>query len=57
MEMYNPPHPGRVLKDALEGMPMTVTEFAAHIGVSRVQLSRVVNCRAAITPELSIRLS
>ena len=57
MEMYNPPHPGRVLKDALEGIPMTVTEFAAHIGVSRVQLSRVINCRAAITPELSIKLS
>lgn len=57
MEMYNPPHPGEVLKDALEGIPMSVTEFAAHIGVSRVQLSRVINGRAAVTAELSMKLS
>ena len=55
--MYNPPHPGEVLKDALEGIPMSVTAFAAHIGVSRVQLSRVVNGKAAITAELSMKLS
>ena len=57
MEMYDPPHPGEVLKDALEGIPMTVTNFAAHIGVSRVQLSRVINGKAAITAELSMKLS
>jgi addiction module HigA family antidote len=57
MEMYNPAHPGAVLKDALEGLPMTVSEFAAHIGVSRNTLSRIVNERAAITPEMSLKLS
>jgi addiction module HigA family antidote len=57
MRMYNPPHPGKTLKEALESIPMTVTEFAAHIGVSRVTLSRVINGRAGITPEMSIKLS
>lgn len=57
MRMYNPPHPGRIVKDALAAIPMSVTEFAAHIGVSRVTLSRVLNCRAAITPDMSIKLS
>ena len=57
MEMYNPPHPGAVLKDILENVPMTVGEFAAHIGVSRNTLSRILNEHAAITPEMSIRLS
>lgn len=57
MQMYNPPHPGRILKDALENIPMSVTAFAAHIGVSRVALSRVINERAGITPEMSIKLS
>jgi addiction module HigA family antidote len=57
MEMYNPAHPGAVLKDALEGLPMTVGEFAAHIGVSRNTLSRIINERAAITPEMSLKLS
>lgn len=57
MPMFNPPHPGRIIKDGLEAIPMTITDFAAHIGVSRVQLSRVVNCRAGITAELSIKLA
>ena len=55
--MFNPPHPGRILKEALESIPMSVTDFAAHIGVSRVALSRVINCRAGFTPEMSIRVS
>jgi antitoxin HigA-1 len=57
MEMYNPAHPGAILKDALEGVPMTVGEFAAHLGVSRNTLSRILNERASVTPEMSIRLA
>jgi addiction module HigA family antidote len=57
MQMYNPPHPGRILKDALQNIPMSVTAFADHIGMSRVALSRVINERAGITPEMSIKLS
>jgi addiction module HigA family antidote len=57
MQMFNPPHPGEVLKDALGCVPMTLTEFAAYIGVARSTLSRVLNGRAGITPEMSIRLS
>ena len=56
MEMYNPPHTGGILKEALEHVPATVTDFAAHLGVSRVTLSRVLNCRAGITAEMSIRI-
>lgn len=56
MEMYNPPHPGQILKGALEHVPTTVTDFAAHLSVSRVTLSRVLNCRAGITPEMSIKI-
>ena len=56
MPMHNPPHPGLVLKDALENMPITVTEFAAHLGVSRVTLSRVLNGHAGVTAEMSIRI-
>jgi addiction module HigA family antidote len=55
--MHNPPHPGRIIKEAVEALPMTVTAFAAHVGVSRVALSRVLNEKAAVTPEMSIRIS
>ncbi|MCL2660228.1 MAG: HigA family addiction module antitoxin [Acidobacteriaceae bacterium] len=55
--MYNPPHPGRILKDAIINIPMSVTEFAGHIAVGRVTLSRVINQKAGITARLSMRIS
>ena len=54
-EMYDRAHPGRILRDYLEGM--NITHFAKHIGVSRVTLSRVLNCRGGVTAEMSMRLS
>jgi len=57
MQMHNPPHPGRIIKEAVEALPMSVTGFAAHIGVSRVALSRVLNQKAGVTPEMSIKIS
>lgn len=57
MPLQNPPHPGGILKDAVEAIPMTLTEFADHIGMSRVALSRVVNCRSGISAELSVKLN
>ena len=57
MRMYDPPHPGEIIKEALDNIPISVTAFAAHIGVARGTLSRVLNGRAGITPEMSIRIS
>lgn len=55
--MFNPPHPGRILKeDLLPELGLGVTQAAAQLGVSRVALSRVVNSRAAISAEPAIRL-
>jgi addiction module HigA family antidote len=57
--MHNPPHPGAVLKDTVLRADggLSVTEFAKHLGVSRVALSRVLHGRAAISAELAIRLA
>lgn len=53
--MFNPPHPGEILREFLpEGM--TVEEVAQRLGVSRVQLSRVLNGRSAISAEMAIRI-
>lgn len=55
--MFNPPHPGEVLRDGVfEGTDMTVTAFAQRIGVSRVALSRVLNGSAAVSPDMALRL-
>jgi len=55
--MLNPPHPGEVLKyDVIEDAGLTVNEAALRLGVSRVTLSRVLNCHAAVSPSLAVRL-
>ncbi len=61
----NPLHPGRLLKDGYvdadpdfpEDQPgMTVGEAAAKIGVSRGNLSRVLNERGPVTIDLALKL-
>jgi addiction module HigA family antidote len=54
-KMYNPPHPGTVLREWLEGI--SVTEAARRLGVTRVALSRVLNGSAGISPDMDLRLS
>lgn len=55
-KMQNPPHPGAMLRDILPAMELTITEAAAQLGVTRAALSRVVNERAAISPEMALRI-
>jgi antitoxin HigA-1 len=58
MQMYNPPHPGQVLRElCLEPLGLTVTEAAEGLGVTRKTLSAVLNGRAGINPEMALRLS
>jgi len=46
MPMKNPPHPGlSVRHDCLEPLGLTVTEAASKLGISRKQLSDIVNGR------------
>ncbi len=55
--MFNPPHPGETLKDdVLPALGLSVTDAAAQLGVTRAALSRVLNGRAAISPEMALRL-
>ena len=57
MPMKNPPHPGfSVRHDCLEPLGLSVTEAAKKLGVSRKQLSDVVNGHSGISPEMAIRL-
>lgn len=58
MRMHNPPHPGQILKeDVLPELGLTVGELAAHLGVSRPHLSRVLNGHAGISADVDLRLS
>ena len=56
-DMHNPPHPGETLRDdVLPALELTVTEAARQLGVSRAALSRVLNGRAVISPDIALRL-
>jgi len=57
MAMHNPAHPGEVLKELIiDAMELSVTDTAKHLGVSRKTLSKVVNGKGAVTPEMAVRL-
>ena len=57
MPMIDPPHPGHsVRENCLEPLGLSVTEAARVLGVARHTLSRVLNGRAGISPEMAIRL-
>jgi len=55
MRMHNPPYPGSVLRDYLG--PVSVTDAARHLGVTRVALSHLLNGSAGISAEMALRLS
>lgn len=58
MRMHNPPHPGEILKeDVLPELGLTVGAFAAHLGITRPHLSKLLNRHAGITAEMDIRIS
>ncbi len=53
-----PTHPGKILKeDYLEPLSITITELSKVLSVSRKTLSKIVNERASVTPEMALKLS
>ena len=55
--MRDHPHPGELLReDILIPLGIEVTEAAHRLGMSRSSLSRVINGRAGISPDLAVRL-
>jgi addiction module HigA family antidote len=55
MRMHNPPHPGLVLREYLRDL--AVTKSAAHLRITRVTLSRVLNGKGGISAAMAIRLA
>ena len=55
MRMHNPPHPGRVLREYLGDIG--VSTAAAHLRVTRVTLSRVLNAKGGISANMALRLA
>jgi addiction module HigA family antidote len=56
MPMKNPAHPGRLIKDDLEALGVSIADAAKALGVSRMQLYRVVNGESSVSPDMAVRL-
>ena len=56
MPMYNPAHPGAILRDSVEEIGWTITECARRLGVARNTLSRLLNERIGISPAVALGL-
>ncbi len=57
MSMHDPSHPGEILKELIvDPLGLTITVVAKHLNVSRKTLSKILNGRGAITPEMAVRL-
>ena len=53
-----PTHPGEVLlEDVIKPLGLTVSEAAKNLGVSRKTLSELVNQKAALSPEMALRIA
>ena len=53
-----PAHPGRILRNNhLDPLSMTITDLADILRVSRKTVSKIVNERGPITPDIALPLS
>ncbi len=55
--IHTHPHPGEILRETVfEPLEISVTEAAERLAMSRVALSRVLNGKAGVSPDLALRL-
>ncbi len=58
MSMHNPPHPGEFVRATyIEPFDISIRSLAESLGVSPSTLTRIVNGRSGISPEMALRLS
>ncbi len=57
IRMKNPGHPGGFIKsEIVEALGLSVTQAAQVLGVTRPALSALLNERAALSPEMALRI-
>jgi addiction module HigA family antidote len=56
MPMFNPPHAGEGIR-AYMGDTITVSALARHLGMTRANLSMILNGRMSISAAVALKLS
>lgn len=57
MMMHNPPHPGEILREYINGLSKTVTEVAEGLASSRKHISLILNGHSGISAEMALKLA
>lgn len=63
MTMFDPAHPGELIRETLAGIreetgqKLTVLHVAEGLGTTRKTLSAIINGKQSVTPEMSLRLA
>src|ERR1700760_3513349 len=63
MTMFNPAHPGELIRETIEGLreetgqPFTIEEVAKGLQNTRKTLSAIINGKQSVTPEMALKLS
>ncbi len=52
-----PAHPGEIVQEYMEGLGLTVSALAAHLKITRANLSRMIHGKAGVSAEMALRLS
>lgn len=55
--IFNPTHPGAILKEELDYLTISVSQFAQRIDEDPMYFKSVVEEKAPITPELAEKIS
>jgi len=63
MAMFNPPRPGELIRETIDGVAeetgkkLTVEEVVRGLGTTRNTLSAIINGKQSVTPEMALRLA
>lgn len=63
MAMFNPAHPGELIRETIDGISeetgkrLSIEEVAAGLSTTRKTLSAIINGKQSVTPEMAIKLS
>jgi addiction module HigA family antidote len=63
MQMFDPAHPGELIRETLEGLQeetgkrLTIEQVATGLGTTRKTLSAIINGKQGVSPEMALRLS
>ncbi|MDR6984433.1 addiction module HigA family antidote [Rheinheimera pacifica] len=55
--MYNPPHPGELIKETMEALDVSARKLALALDVAPSTVQRLISGKSDVSPEMAIRLA